>query len=167
MTKSDLSIYKICIGNFERKVMWEKCQPKYSIIYREPEKAEQIFRDYNVQKFDNELPICACKISPDSWSLITTQRLVTSKLGIISQINLETASIENYGNAKNLDEPYTFGTLCPPEEYVIHQFFIECGYCCQIMISAVHERVLLQRNSEEDNQRKIKMLIKRGFIREN
>ncbi len=167
MKKSDLSIYKICIGNFERTVMWEKCQPKYSLIYKELGESQQVFQEFNIQRFENEIPICACKLDSNSWSLITTQRLITSKLGTISQINLETASVEDYGNANNLEEPYTLGTLAPPEEFSIHQFFIECGYCSQIMISAVHERIVLQKNSEEDNQRKIQMLIRKGIIKKD
>ncbi|UKN00303.1 hypothetical protein K6119_11215 [Paracrocinitomix mangrovi] len=164
--KKDLSIYTICMGNFERSVIWDKCEAKFSRIFKEPELFPQIFAEFRINNNEEELPICCCKIDDKNWSLLTTRKLFTSKAGIINIIDMETAQLDSYRNPHNFNEPYTLGLLITHDGND-HEFFIENGYCCQVMVSAIHERLILQKNSEEENQRKIKMLIRRGFLEEN
>lgn len=143
----------------------EECQPKYSQFFDDPEQHKTVFEEFNVDPIETEMPLSSCKINDRFWSLLTTRRMITSKDGVINTTNMETALIEDYGNPRNFHEPFTLGTLYCAADGPDNQFFIENGYCNQIMVTGVHERELLQKNNENDNQRKIKMLIRRGLLK--
>lgn len=100
----------------------------------------------NLNLTDNELIICSTIIDTDNFSILTTQKLITTENGIESSGNLINAKDKGYGDFKRYNDSFTFG-LVELENGTELKYFIETGKASMFMIQGVRTLIRMQKNN--------------------
>ena len=94
---------------------------------------------------------------------MTTQRLITCNNDNLTEANMDFAKVENYGDFKGYEErEYTLGHV-NFDNGDSHEYFIEIGKASMVMVQGVKFRILIQPNSEEENNSLLKAWTRRDL----
>lgn len=157
MTKSDKSIYNVCIAAIKRTT-FKPYNYKWARFYESNLDFEDAYPEIQLNFAENELIICSTIISLNNFSILTTQKLITKEEGVENSGSLLNAIDKRYGDFKGgfNDDPYTFG-LVQLQNGSILKYFIEIGKASMIMIYGVRTLITLQQmtNTQVGNLTKI------------
>lgn len=142
MGKSDKSLHNISIAAIIRHTM-----KPYEFKWTQWYESSSDFTHLGIELdcLENEMIICSTAIDLENYSILTTQRLITSETGIKSIGSLVGAVIEGYGDFKGYkNKPFTFGTVQLKNGAVL-KYFVETGKASMVMITGVKTLVHIQR----------------------
>jgi hypothetical protein len=140
MEKSDESIHNICIAAIKRSTI-KPYDFKCTRFYEESTAFKNAYPEIEISFSSTELVICSTVTDRNNFSVLTTQKLITKKKGILLSGNLNGASVSAYGDFKGYKkEALTFGIihLVDGSEF---EYFIETGRASMVMIYGVKTRI--------------------------
>ncbi|WP_250253837.1 hypothetical protein [Chryseobacterium sp. Marseille-Q3244] len=110
---------------------------QWSRFYENNEYFFGLYPEISIKLTDSELLICSIIIDTNNYSILTTQKLITSENGIVNFGEIKEAEIKNYGDFKDYKtENFTFGKISLKQEKEL-KYFIEIGKASMVMIQGV------------------------------
>lgn len=98
---------------------------------------------------ENELIICSTIVDSENYSILTSQKLITSENGTERIGSLVNAKDKGYGYFKGNKDSLTFG-LIELENGVELKYFIETGKASMIMIHGVRTLIRTQQMTSKN-----------------
>lgn len=136
MTKTDQSKHNICLAAIKRKTI-KPYDFKWTRFYES--NAEFAYVGLPFDLAENELYICSVMIDADNYSILTTQRLITTEKGQMSIGIIEESKINGFGDFKGHDDgPLTLGQLLLSDGFILN-YFMETGRASMVMIHALQK----------------------------
>lgn len=147
MTKTDKAKHNISIASIKRSTM-KPYNFKWTKFYES--NSDFTYSRFKFDLIENELIICSTIIDSDNYSILTTQKLITSENGIKSIGNLIGAKNKGYGDFKGFNnKPFIFG-LVLLENGTNLKYFIETGKASMIMIHGIRTFIKIQQMSSKN-----------------
>lgn len=99
---------------------------------------------------ENELIICSTVVDSENFSILTTQKLITSENGIKNVGNLIGATDKGYGDFKGYkNDTLTFG-IVQLENGANFKYLIETGKASMVMINGVRTSIRTMQMTNEN-----------------
>ena len=140
MTKTDKSKHNICIASIKRSTL-KPYDYNFTKFYES--NGEFPYSEIGIELKEKELIICSTVIESDNYSVLTTQRLITNKSGIVTVGELTNAKDNGYGMFKSTKEDFVFGSVSL-ENGIELEYFVETGKASMIMIHGVRTLIRTQ-----------------------
>jgi len=135
--KTDQSKHRICVSKIKRTAIKPYDAFEWTKLYEDNQSFFNTYPDIPIELNGEELLICSTIIDSNNYSILTTQKLITSENGILESGLIMHTKNELYGNFKGHgNEKLTFGKIIVEHEKVI-KYFIETGKASMIMIYGV------------------------------
>ena len=163
MNAKDRSIRKICIAAIKQHAFKPINYPLTKLF----ESEEFSFLTYNkslsLPHNENELPITLTYVDSKNWTLITTQRIITSIKNEIKEIFATSIISWKWNDFKGYkDSPITYGQLILDNDCSF-DIIIETGNASMISVYAI--MTLADLKSNEQIIKTLSRYEKRGFIK--
>ncbi|CAD0221366.1 hypothetical protein [Chryseobacterium sp. JV274] len=145
--KTDQSKHRICISKIKRTTIKPYNAFEWTKLYEDNQSFLNTYPDIHVELNDEELLICSTIIDSNNYSILTTQKLITSENGVLESGLIIHAKNELYGNFKGHgNEKLTFGKIIIEHGKII-KYFIETGKASMIMIYGVKTLIQIKESS--------------------
>ncbi len=153
MNKTDKSKHNISVASIKRSTM-KPYDFKWTKFYEL--NSDFPYSGLNLGLTENELIICSTVIDFENYSILTSQKLITSENGNERIGNLVNAKDKGYGDFKGYkDATLTFG-LVELENGTELKYFIETGKASMIMIHGVRTLIRMQQMTEQNIENTIR-----------
>lgn len=137
MKKKDQSKHRICISKIKRATIKPYDAFQWTKFYENNSSFFDEYSDIPIQLNEEELLICSTIINSENYSILTTQKLITSENGILESGLIIHAENGLYGNFKGYgEEKLTFGKIILEHGKIV-KYFIETGKASMIMIQGI------------------------------
>ncbi|WP_137905996.1 hypothetical protein [Chryseobacterium sp. 2VB] len=137
MKKNDQSKHRICISKIKRTTIKPYDAFQWTKFYEDNYSFYDAYPGISIQLNAEELLICSTIIDLDNYSILTTQKLITSEKGVLESGLIIHAENGLYGNFKGHgNEKFTFGKIIL-ENGKILKYFIETGKASMVMVNGV------------------------------
>lgn len=137
MKKTDQAKHRICISKIKRSTIKPYDDFQWTQFHENNHSFSNAHPNIPIQLNEEELLICSTIIDLDNYSILTTQKLVTSENGVLESGLIMNAENGFYGNFKGYgNEKVTFGKIIL-ENGKILKYFIETGKASMIMVYGV------------------------------
>ena len=159
MNKTDQSLYKVCIAAIRRSVMMDYAHEfQYTDFYPTPSHfAKEFSSRLNITLHNEELCICSTIVDDQSWSVLTTQRVITCIKGVQQEGAIANVTNWTYGgDFKDKSVATIFGMVTLDDHSKV-PYMIETGRASMIMIQGI--KTLGERFSctNEQNEKVIRI----------
>ena len=153
MNKTDKSKHNISVASIKRSTM-KPYDFKWTKFYES--NSDFPYSGLNLDLVENELIICSTVVDSKNYSILTSQKLITSENGTERIGNLVNAKDKGYGDFKGYkDDSLTFG-LVELESGTELKYFIETGKASMIMIHGVRTLIRMQQMTEQNIENTIR-----------
>ena len=147
MNKTDKSKHNISVASIKRSTM-KPYDFKWTKFYES--NSDFPYSGLNLDLVENELIICSTVVDSKNYSILTSQKLITSENGTERIGNLVNAKDKGYGDFKGYkDDSLTFG-LVELESGTELKYFIETGKASMIMIHGVRTLIRTQQMTDKN-----------------
>ncbi|MCC3216517.1 hypothetical protein LIV57_14720 [Chryseobacterium sp. X308] len=137
MKKTDRAKHRICISKIKRRTIQPYDVFQWTSFYEDNQTFFNAYPNIPIQLKEEELLICSTIIDLDNYSILTTQKLITSEKGVLESGLIIHAENGLYGNFKGHgNEKFTFGKIIL-ENGKILKYFIETGKASMVMVNGV------------------------------
>ncbi|CAI8720854.1 hypothetical protein [Chryseobacterium sp. IT-36CA2] len=137
MKKTDQLKHRICISKIKRSTIKPYNVFQFTKFYEDNLSFFDVYPGISVQLNKEELLICSTIIDSDNYSILTTQKLITSENGVLESGTIIYAKNRSYGNFKEYgNEKLTFGNIILENGKIV-KYFIETGKASMIMINGI------------------------------
>lgn len=146
MIKTDKFKHSRCISKIKRSTIEPYDVYQWSKFYENNEVFFNLYPEISITLTDSELLICSTIIDVDNYSILTTQKLLTSENGVVDFGEIKDAEVGSYGNFKGYKtENVTFGKINLRQGKEL-KYFIETGKASIIMINGVGTLIQIKEN---------------------
>lgn len=137
MKKTDQSKHRICISKIKRSTIQPYDVFQWTKFYEDNHTFFDAYSNIPIQLKEEELLICSTIIDFNNYSILTTQKLITSENGVLESGLIMHAENGWYGNFKGHgNEKFTFGKIILENGKTL-KYFIETGKASMIMVYGV------------------------------
>lgn len=137
MKKNDQSKHRICISKIKRTTIKPYDDFQWTKFYEDNYSFYDAYPGISIQLNEEELLICSTIIDLDNYSILTTQKLITSENGVLESGLIMHAENGLYGNFKGYgNEKLTFGKIILEHGKTI-KYFIETRKASMVMIQGI------------------------------
>lgn len=141
MRKTDISIHNIAIASIKRSTI-KPYDFKWTKFYEF--NMDFPYAELSPNLSENELIICSTVIDAKNYSVLTSQKIITSENGVLQSGDHFGATLKPFGNFKGFQgDPYTFGSLLLKNGTEL-KYFIETGKASMVMIYGMKTVVQIQ-----------------------